>query len=105
MVDEDKVMFTASVRRLWEIIRRKLDRKLDSVEKADESIVIISGRRIAAKLSAAEDNILRLNKEYGKEGLYVPKARKLIFGADKYYKYDGTEDIIVPVYMGGITNK
>lgn len=87
---------------LWKKICRRYDKKIDSVANHDESIKVKDGREISVKISAAEKNKLSLNKEKGKEGLYVPPQSKLIFGSDKKYVYDGTEDITVPVYKGEI---
>ena len=87
---------------LWKKICRRFDKKIDSVANHDESIKVKDGREISVKISAAEKNKLSLNEEKGKEGLYVSPSKKLIFGANQEFVYDGTEEVIIPVYMGEI---
>jgi hypothetical protein len=80
-------------------ITQRYDKKLDSVTNKDDSIEVHSGREISARVSSEEGNLLSVKA--GK-GLYVsaPVLKKLTFGADKEYVYDGTEDVTVPVYKG-----
>lgn len=84
----------------WDRIRKRYDKKLDYVTNHDDSIKVVQKNRIAVQISEAEKNLLQLKTEYGKNGLYVPTAHKLTFGAGEAYVYDGTEDVTVPVYTG-----
>ena len=96
----DKFLDYAGTDLLWKKIIKLLDKKV-KVTNSDDSIQITDGNKIAVKISASENNVLQLKKG---EGLYVPstqvKLKKLRFGADQVYEYDGTEDVTVPVYMG-----
>ena len=87
---------------LWRKIVKLLNKKLESVENADSSITVTDKNRIAVRVSASDKNLIQVKSE---EGLYVeaPKLEKLKFGADKTYVYDGTQEVVVPVYMGEIT--
>ena len=96
-----------SAEEFWRRIRRRYDRKLDSVEGADDSIRVTERRKIAVQISAAEGNQIQVRTGRGEKGLYVPPRpalKKLTFGADKNYVYDGTEDVTVPVYKGDVDN-
>lgn len=86
---------------LWRRIVKLCNKKLDSVENLDDSIKVVNKKKIAVKISNTEDNMLELQE--GK-GLYVKPStmHTLTFGADEEYKYDGSKDVIVPVYMGEI---
>ena len=86
-----------AIERLWLRITQRYDKKLDSVANGDETITVSSGRVISVRVSSRKDNILQVDKH---KGLFVPKNKKLTFGSDKNYVYDGTEDITVPVYNG-----
>lgn len=84
---------------LWSRIKKRYDKKLDSVESHDSSIRVVSGRRIAARISDAENNAIEVKQD----GLYVnsvPTLHTLTFGAKEEYTYDGTKDVTVPVYDG-----
>lgn len=87
---------------LWKKILSLLDRKIDNIVNADDSIEVTNKNEIAVNISASEDNILQLKPG---EGLYVKgssagRMHKLTFGSDKNYVYDGSEDVTVPVYGG-----
>ena len=95
----DKYLNGSDVELLWRKIKKLIDK--NTVTNADDSIVVDDGK-IAVKISASESNKLELRPG---EGLFVSSApgkmHKLIFGqGDKTYTYDGSEDVIVPVYTG-----
>jgi hypothetical protein len=84
---------------LWSRIKKRYDKKLDSVESHDNTIRVVSGREIAVKVSNAENNAIQTKED----GLYVssiPTLHKLTFGAGGEYVYDGSKDVTVPVYDG-----
>ena len=99
-----KYVTDEGLKRLWERIRQRYDRKLDYVTNKDDSIQVSSGHEIAVRVSPTHDNLLKV--EAGK-GLYVskPVLHKLTFGADGEFVYDGTRDITVPVYDGTYDNE
>lgn len=80
--------------------------KISSVEGADDSIEVTSGRQIAVKISTASNNALQVIETKGEEGLFVPPAastpqnEKLIFGGYGHFVYDGTAEVTVPIYTG-----
>lgn len=92
---DNKFLDSIGLKYLWKKILQLLDQKLDSVEAADKSILVASRRNISVKISNESSNALQL-----KDGLYVPKNHKLIFGAHGEFVYDGTQDVTVPVYDG-----
>ena len=90
---------------LWDRIRKRYDRKLDSVTWGDPSIIVTDKRKISVRISEAVGNALQLNTTPGQQGLYVSNVaeavkHKLKFGADQVYEYDGSKDVTVPVYSG-----
>ena len=85
----------AGVETLWDKIRKRYDKKLDSVTGRDDSVEVTSGREISVKVSSAEGNQLKVDQR-----LLVPALHKLTFGAGQEFVYDGTRDITVPVYDG-----
>lgn len=105
-IHDEEYLDYEGVEQFWDRIKRRYDKKLDSVTNRDESIKVTNKREIAVQISDEEDNILQLMTEYGKKGLYVPRTKslehKLTFGAGEKYVYDGSEDVTVPVYQGDI---
>lgn len=93
-----KFLDYSGVETLWNKIRKRYDKKLDSVTNYDNSIEVTNDREINVKVSSSEGNLLSVEQD----GLYSarPVLHKLTFGADKEYTYDGTEDVTVPVYNG-----
>ena len=87
---------------LWKKIVKLIDKKV-KVVNSDDSIRVTDNNKIAVRISASEGNMLQLKPG---EGLYVSdtsvKLKKLKFGADQVYEYDGTEEVTVPVYTGEI---
>lgn len=59
---------------LWSKIKTELDKKLEEVEAADDSIVITNDNEIAVAISSATGNALQLKTTAGEKGLYVPPA-------------------------------
>lgn len=92
---DNKFLDSIGLKHLWQKILQLLNKKLESVEAADQSINVASGREISAKISSESSNALQL-----KDGLYAPKNHKLTFGANEAFVYDGTKDVTVPVYDG-----
>lgn len=94
---EKKYLDYSGVETLWQKIRKRYDKKIESVTNIDSSIEVKNSREIGVKVSSAEGNLLGV-----KQGLFVkaPTLHKLTFGANKEYVYDGTEDVTVPVYDG-----
>lgn len=88
----------SGVETLWQKIRNRYDKKLDSVTNHDDSIEVTSDREISVKISSSEGNLLGVKQD----GLYSsqPVLHKLTFGAGGEYVYDGTKDVTVPVYDG-----
>ena len=84
---------------LWKRINKLLDKKMETVENADDSIVVTNKNKIAVRVSPSEKNLLKLKQG---EGLYVPSMQKLKFGADQVYEYDGSKEVLVPVYKGEV---
>ena len=84
----------------WQRLLNRID-KMYGVKNDDGSIEIGSRNRVSVKLSSASGNILEV-KTGNEKGLYAafPALHKLIFGAGQTYVYDGTEDVVVPVYNG-----
>ena len=78
--------------RLWERIKQRYDKKLDSVTNYDSTVEVHSGREISARVSSHKGNLLKVDN-----GLLVEPLKTLKFGD---YKYDGTEDVNVTVYNG-----
>ena len=98
---EKRFLDYSGVEYLWSKIRKRYDKKLDSVTNHDESIEVSSDREIAVKVSSTENNLLSKQGD----GLYAaaPVLHKLTFGAGEAFVYDGTKDITVPVYDGSYT--
>ena len=86
---------------LWSRIKKRYDKKLDSVESHDSSVSVISNNKIAVNISSTANNALEVKQD----GIYVnatPVLHKLTFGAKEEYTYDGSKDVTVPVYDGTI---
>ena len=85
------------VKHLWDKITTLIDKKIDSVE-GDDSIQVVESRKISVRISSAENNLFKVKPD----GVYVapPVLHKLTFGAGEEYTYDGTKDVVVPVYDG-----
>ena len=100
---EDKYLDKSGVELLWLKIKKLVDKKIDKVESADETITVTNKNKIAVRISTSEGNLLSVKPG---EGLYAsrPVLHKLTFGSNKDYVYDGTEDVTVPVYDGKINN-
>ena len=99
---DKKFLDYSGVEALWNKIRKRYDKKLDSVTNHDASIEVTNDREISVKVSSSEGNLLVVD-----QGLYVsaPVLHKLTFGAGEEYVYDGTKDVTVPVYDGSHTIK
>ena len=94
----DKYLDYSGVELLWLKIKQLTDKKLEKVENKDSTIVVTDRNKIAVRLSKSEGNLLSVKQD----GLYSarPVLHKLIFGSDKNYVYDGTEEVIVHTYDG-----
>lgn len=103
-MNESRFLDKIGLNHLLNYLHSRYDKKLDSVTNSDDSTEITSGREIAVKVSAAENNLLQVKHDNGEEGLYVPPTtampHKLTFGANEQYTYDGSKDVTVPVYNG-----
>ena len=94
----EKYLDKSGVELLWLKIKQLTDKKLEKVENADSSIQVIDKNKISVRVSTSEGNLLSVKQD----GLYSerPALHKLIFGSDKQYVYDGTEDVTVNTYDG-----
>lgn len=96
----EKYLNDSGVELLWRKIIKLLNRKIESVESADDSISVTNKNEVSVRISSSENNLLQLIPG---QGLYVQapsKMHKLTFGAGQEYVYDGSEDVTVPVYNG-----
>ena len=87
---------------LWKRITKLIDKKTMSIKNADDSIQVTANNEIAVKISASANNLLQLKSG---EGLYVKapdKMHTLKFGTNQIFEYDGSKDVIVPIYLGDI---
>lgn len=104
--NSQKFLDYAGTESLWKRFLSRLNKKLESVTNHDDSIEVTSNREISVKVSVSEGNVLQL-KTGAEKGLYVPSTHtanhKLIFGAGQAFVYDGTQDVVVPVYLGEYT--
>lgn len=99
--EEDKrYLSKENAKYLWDKLVQRFDKKLDSVTNKDNSIDVDEGRKIGVRVSNANDNVLQVNND----GLHAPKNHKLVFGAGQQYEYDGSQDIVVPVYTGDVNH-
>lgn len=97
---KEKILDYSGVEQLWLKIKQ-LTEKQSEVVPADESITV-TDNKVAVNVSKSEGNTLSLKQD----GLFAgrPVLSKLTFGSNQQYVYDGTRDIIVPVYDGTYDN-
>lgn len=67
---------------------------------SSDSIIITDGYEMVVRLSPKADNALELLKTENEEGFYVPKNKRLIFGSEGQFIYDGSQEVVVPSYSG-----
>lgn len=95
---ENKFLDKSGVELLWKKIKQLTDKKLEEIKSNDNAISIIDKNKISINVSTSENNLLSIKQD----GLYAerPVLHKLIFGSDKQYVYDGTQDVVVETYDG-----
>ena len=70
-IETKKFLNSVGVGHLWDKIRDRYDKKLESVAAKDDSITISNLREIQVQISSELDNQIQL-KTTGNKGLYVP---------------------------------
>ena len=86
-LNSKKFLNATGVGYLWEKIRDRYDSKLDSVEAANDSILVTNNNTIQVVVSSEADNLLQL-KTTGNKGLYVAPSAS----ADTYAVVKVTTD-------------
>jgi len=92
----------AGLKSLRDWIKKRYDRKLDSVTEQDATVEVTDGRKIRARVSAEKDNLLR-TKTGPNKGLYVPGSAAAAAMEAEAAKHDDEVDAMINDVFGTIS--
>ena len=96
-----KLFDNSGLRLLRKWVQRRYDRKLDSVAARDASVEVTDGRKIKARVSVEEDNLLR-TQTGPKKGLYVPGSAAAAAMEAEAAKHDDEVDAMLDDVFGAV---
>lgn len=96
-----KILDGSGLKALRNYIQRRLSKKLDSVAAKDASVEVTEGRKIKARVSEEEDNLLR-TQTGTKRGLYVPGSAAAAAMEAEAAKHDDEVDAMLTDVFGPI---
>lgn len=91
---DGKLIAISGLKLLRDWIRKRYDRKLDSVTGQDATVEVTDGRKIKARVSGERDNLLRTKTGQNK-GLYVPGSAAAKATEEEAAKHDDEVDAML----------
>lgn len=91
---DGKLIAISGLKLLRDWIRKRYDRKLDSVIGQDATVEVTDGRKIKARVSGERDNLLRTKTGQNK-GLYVPGSAAAKATEEEAAKHDDEVDAML----------